>query len=43
MFELQEFLISFLILLHVEEEEKQLWFILGWEDRGEVNLELNLQ
>ena len=40
MFELQEFLISFLILLLVEE---QLWFILGWEDCGEVNLLLNPQ
>ena len=38
LFELQEFLISFLILLLVEEEEKQLWFIYSWEDRGEVNL-----
>ena len=38
MFKLQELLISFLSLLLVEEEEKQLWFISGWEDRGEVNL-----
>ena len=38
LFELQEFLISFLILLLVEEEEKRLWFISGWEDCGEVNL-----
>ena len=43
MFELQEFMISFLILLHVEEEEKRLWFISGWEYGGEVNLLLNPQ
>ena len=31
MFELHKFLIYFLIHLLVEEEEKQLWFISGWE------------
>ena len=36
LFELQEFLISFLSVLLVEEEDKRLWFISGWEDRGEV-------
>ena len=40
MFELQEFLTSFLIPLLVEEEVVAPVYI-GWEDHGEVNLLLN--